>query len=284
MLVLPIQSPSSLAPALAANGPPGKPPRPPAVFVALPTYNGWHKSQAITGLLLATSRAHLHYELGFGSLLATNFNQLLCTARNSRPQCPWSHFAMHHADLSAPEGWLDTLLDEMDRVGADVLSAVVAIKDERRLSSSGAVQGDGSIRRLTLKEVHRLPETFSAADLPSVGVSGSLVVNTGLFLCRFNEPWADEFHFHIGDGIQKKPNGMCRPVVAPEDWNWSHWCNQRGLKIFATRKLFIQHWDGGTAWDNGTHSDGWDYDLGDDPDRYDEVRAAREAERTPAAP
>lgn len=251
---------------------------PPRVFIALPTYNGYHKSQSLFGLMLASERAQICYELGNASLLDTNFNNLVCKGRNSRGECPWTHWGMHHADISAPPFWLDTMLGEMARVGADVLSAVVAIKDARRTTSTGTIEQNGSIRRLTLKEIHKLPETFSAADLPIIGIHTPLVVNTGLLLLRFTEPWADEFQFNIGSGILKKPNGKFSTVMMPEDWNFSHWCNLKGLRLFATRKVFVQHWDGGVAWDNGVHEDGWETDLGDDPDLYEEIIAARRAE------
>ncbi len=266
------------AEAPAAPIPAPVPAGPPRVFIALPSYNGWIVGYALTGLLLASNRAFLHLKLGKGSLLANVFNRLLCMARNSRVECPWTHWALHHADLSAPEGWLDVMLDEMERTGADVLSVVVPIKDGRRLTSTGTVQASGEIRRLTLKECYRLPETFSAADLPAIGIHTPLVVNTGLLLVRFDRPWVEEFHFNVGDAIQKKPDGTCRPLVLPEDWGFSDWANRRGLKVFATRKVLVQHWDGDTAWDNGPHPDeGWDYDLGDDPAKEEEVRAARKA-------
>ncbi len=256
------------------------PPQPPRVFVALPSYNGFIKAQALLGLLLPSATCFLHYELGFGSLLATNFNHLLCKARNSRAEGKWTDFGMHHADISAPPGWLDVMVEEKRRVGADILSVVVPIKDERRLTSTGTVQEGGHIRRLTLKEVHQLPETFCAADLAQLGIHTPMVVNTGLMLVDFTQPWSDEFHFSIGDAIQKQPDGTFSPACLPEDWNFSSWANARGLKVYATRKVPVGHWDGGACWDNGEHEDGWITDLGDDPSRYGAVRAERAKEVT----
>ncbi len=254
------------------------PPQPPRVFVALPSYNGFIKAQALLGLLLPSATCFLHYELGFGSLLATNFNHLLCKARNSRAEGKWTDFGMHHADISAPPGWLDVMTSEKRRVGADILSVVVPIKDERRLTSTGTVQEGGHIRRLTLKEVHQLPETFCAADLAQLGIHTPMVVNTGLMLVDFTQPWSDEWHFSIGDAIQRQPDGTFSPACLPEDWNFSSWANARGLKVYATRKVPVQHWDGGACWDNGKHLDGWESDLGDDPSAYGAVRAERARE------
>ncbi len=264
--------PKALPPKLAALA------QSPRVFVALPSYNGFIKAQALLGLLLPSATCFLHYELGFGSLLATNFNHLLCKARNSRGEGKWTDFGMHHADISAPPGWLDVMVEEKRRAHADILSVVVPIKDERRLTSTGTVQEGGHIRRLTLKEVHQLPETFCAADLAQLGIHTPMVVNTGLMLVDFTQPWSDEFHFSIGDAIQKQPDGTFSPACLPEDWNFSSWANARGLKVYATRKVPVGHWDGGACWDNGKHDDGWITDLGDDPSRYGAVRAERAQE------
>ncbi len=264
--------PKALPPKLAALA------QSPRVFVALPSYNGFIKAQALLGLLLPSATCFLHYELGFGSLLATNFNHLLCKARNSRAEGKWTDFGMHHADISAPPGWLDVMVEEKRRTSADILSVVVPIKDERRLTSTGTVQEGGHIRRLTLKEVHQLPETFCAADLAQLGIHTPMVVNTGLMLVDFTQPWSDEWHFSIGDAIQKQPDGTFSPACLPEDWNFSSWANSRGLKVYATRKVPVGHWDGGACWDNGKHEDGWETDLGDDPSAYGAVRAERAKE------
>ncbi len=286
--------PKALPPKLAALA------QSPRVFVALPSYNGFIKAQALLGLLLPSATCFLHYELGFGSLLATNFNHLLCKARNSRAEGKWTDFGMHHADISAPPGWLDVMVEEKRRVGADILSVVVPIKDERRLTSTGTVQEGGHIRRLTLKEVHHLPETFCAADLAQLGIHTPMVVNTGLMLVDFTRAWSDEFHFSIGDAIQRTGGhqeemeywcvedgrnvlkkelvwvgSTYSPACLPEDWNFSSWANARGLKVYATRKVPVGHWDGGACWDNGKHDDGWITDLGDDPSAYGAVAAVR---------
>lgn len=274
------------APTPATNGvvavtTPIAPPAVPRVFIALPTYNGWFKAQAIIGLLLASRSAQVHYRPGFGSLLAMNFNGLWCKALNSRAEGQWTDWCMHHADISVvSEGWLDTLLQERRRVGADILSVVVPIKDDRCLTSTGVVQPDGTIRRLTLKEVYRLPETFCEADLERAGIKGQLVVNTGLWVCDFTKPWVEEACFNIGDAIRKEPDGTFRTLVLPEDWNFSHWAGRKGLKVYATRKVQVTHW-GEAAYGSGPPQGGWETDLGDDPTLHEMVRAARRAEGLP---
>ena len=50
-----------------------------------------------------------HYAMSGGSLLALMFNLLWCKALNRRREGV-THFAMHHSDIQAPAGWVDTLL------------------------------------------------------------------------------------------------------------------------------------------------------------------------------
>ena len=94
--------------------------------------------QALPGLLQPSLGARkVCLVVGGGSLLANSINRLWVQALNERTDHGWTHFAMHHADVQAPAGWVDTLADEMARVGADVISAVVPIKDYRGLTSTG---------------------------------------------------------------------------------------------------------------------------------------------------
>lgn len=272
------------APAAAPANPPASPPpstpqvtEQARVFIAVPTYNGWVRMEAFRGLMLATSNSRIYHQFNKASLLANGFNRLYATAWNTRRLMPWSHWCLHHADIEAPEFFLDVMLEEMDRVGADVLSCAVAIKDGRALSSTGTVQANGNIRRLTLKEVHRLPETFSAADLPAIGIDTPLVVNTGLMLVRMDRPWSKKVCFRIGDAMREDDNGDLHPIGLPEDWGFSVWANEQGLRLFCTRKLLIRH-HGEWSWSNECPADGWETDLGDEPERYEDMEAARATE------
>src|ERR1700724_2919706 len=57
-----------------------------------------------------------------------NFNMMWCCALNDRKANGYTHFAMVHSDIGTGPFWLDTLIEEMDRVDADVMTAVNAIK------------------------------------------------------------------------------------------------------------------------------------------------------------
>src|SRR5689334_16752230 len=122
------------------------------VFIAVPHYDQLDP-QSLEGLMLASAKHRYSVNTEGGSLLALMFNLLWCRALNQRAGRGWTHFAMHHSDIEAPAGWADTLVDEMERVGADVLSCVVPIKDNRGLTSTGWQDPHTRrIRRFTMAE------------------------------------------------------------------------------------------------------------------------------------
>jgi hypothetical protein len=150
------------------------------------------------------------------------FNKLWCQALNERTQRGLTHFAMHHSDIQAEPGWLDILLEEQRKVGADVLSAVIPIKDQRGLTSTGLRDPvTGRIRRLTMREVMKLPVTFEAADTDAG--DQWLMVNTGLWVCDFTKPWVEEVCFSILDAVVREEDRFV-PKALSEDWNFSGWC------------------------------------------------------------
>lgn len=234
-----------------------------SVFVAVPCGGGLLTYKAFPGLCQPSGRARVNLRLLDVGMIGLNFNSLWAEALNLRGgwDAP-SHWAMHHADVAAPPGWLDVLLDEMARVGADVMSAVVAIKDERGLTTT-AVGRDGGhvLRRLTLREVHRLPATFSADDVRRAP-GETLLVNTGLWACRFTEPWVEEHCFRVHDGTRRRPDGTWEAVELTEDWAFSDWANRRGLKVWATRKVATVH-QGGRGYGTAEPWGSWETDLGD---------------------
>jgi hypothetical protein len=231
----------------------------PNVFIAVPHYNQL-APQALEGLILATQRHRYSINTEGGSLLALMFNKLWCRALNARADGV-THFAMHHSDVAAQAGWVDTLLEEKDRVGADVLSVIVPIKDARGLTSTGWQDPTTRrITRLTMADVMRLPETFDAqaAGRPDQW----LMINTGLWVCDLRDPWVEDVCFTILDGIGKGDDGRFYPRCVPEDWNFAAWCARRGLKVFATRKVAVTHY-GPAGFTNAKLWGEWDTDRGD---------------------
>src|SRR6185312_6699501 len=58
------------------------------------------------------------------SLLTWSFNTALAEALNKRDEGLVTHFALHHSDVAADEGWLNTLFSEMRQRGDVAISAV----------------------------------------------------------------------------------------------------------------------------------------------------------------
>lgn len=218
------------------------------------------------------------------SLLAMNFNGGWAAALNSRPQV--EYFCMHHSDIGiGPDagGWLDYLIHELHRTDADVISVVVPIKDTRGLTSTGLlrrVDGKHEHRRLQMKELEKLPDTFTAGDVcrvfdeadfyeDEVGcVDRILTVNTGLWVCRMNRVWNEDVCFTIKDKILKNEDGTFTAHVWPEDWNFSEWCYDNEVRVVANKKVPVGH-RGGTVYSNrarwGQEHDSWAKQPAGDP-------------------
>lgn len=216
--------------------------------------------ETMPGLIRPTAIHSVKFQAHTNSLLAYNFNSLWAAALNERERLGLTHFAMMHADIGAGPLWLDTLLEEMDRVDADVLSVVVPLKDDRGLTSTGIFYPKTqAIQRLTMAEVATLPRTFCNRDLDT---GNPLAINTGLWVCRFTESWIEDVCFTIKDWMDKKPDGAFWPRVLSEDWLFSAWLADRGLSVYATTIVAINH-IGRHAFPNNTVWGDWTSENGD---------------------
>lgn len=212
----------------------------PKIFLGMPGY-GQQTAAAGRGLWRACrdmdSVAVTYHQ---GSLLANNFNRIWCTALNLKHAGrDIKYFAMLHDDIGPVDYWLDILIEELEAKQLDVLSVVVPIKDTKGITST-SVDGETHWRpkfRLTQKEVHSLPETFTSDD-----VGGPLLLNTGCWVCRFDADWVSKVHFTINDRIVfNTATNRYEAEVEPEDWYFSRLCHELGLKLGATRKVAVAH-------------------------------------------
>lgn len=237
-------------------------------YIACPHYGSGFSAPTVQALLTASFKAgpeDVQIQFECASLLACCFNRLWADCLNRRASLPPerrpSHFVMLHSDVGPAAGWLDTLHDEMGRVDADVLSCVIPIKDMRGLTSTGVINvATGQVRRFTLTEIHRFPETFDAAGCGHP--DHPLAVNTGCWIARLDRPWVENFPgFTILDGIQKV--GQTRIVaILSEDWHASRWWANNGVRVFATRKVPCVHVGQHHFW-NSAPWGSWTVDKGD---------------------
>jgi len=210
------------------------------VFLGMPGY-GKQTAAAGRALWRASAVGNVCIEYAAGSLLSNNFNKLWCTALNmSHRGERVDYFAMLHDDIGAEDFWLDKLIDELEAKQLDALGVVVPIKDHRGLTSISLHEPGDNWEvncRLTMQDVFKLPETFTADDLGK-----PLLLNTGCWVCRWDQNWCRQVHFEINDRIVfDVPFNCYRPQVEPEDWFFSRQLNDLGLRIGATRKIAVKH-------------------------------------------
>ncbi len=209
----------------------------PVIFCGLPSYNG-ENPIAQTFEIFNQNQFPMRVRPFKFSLLAFSFNSLWADALNSRKTHGVTHFLLIHSDIVPISGqkWLETLVNEMEAVGADVLSVVAPLKNTDGITSTGIQIGKPyhpwMIKRYTMKEIFDLPETFTHEKL---------VVNTGMMLVDMRKPWVEKIHFHIKDDIIMRKDGLYEAIAFPEDWNFSEEAKALGAKVFSTRKVKIEH-------------------------------------------
>lgn len=176
------------------------------------------------------------------SLINHCFNKCWKQALNMRRAGAVTHFAMLHSDIAPEAGWLDVLAEELQRLDADVVSAVVPIKNNRGLTST-AVQvsedlwGPPMPRRLTMREAYDLPQTFGSED-----VGGPILLNTGCWIADLTRPcFRDLIWFESLERLVEQPNGEVVEQCISEDWLFSARLHHRGAKLYATRKVSLKH-------------------------------------------
>lgn len=209
----------------------------PLVYLALPHRNDL-SAGTLMGVLNTGAGHRMTVQERSNSALALCFNTLWADALNNRDK-GITHFAMLHCDIAPEPGWLETLLAEQKATGADIMSTVVPIKDGRGVTSTLLwCPKTNHTRRLTMKEVMKMPATFMEAE----GAPGwKLLANTGCWVCDFTKPWVEQAHFRFQDRIVRQPNGQYQAFMMPEDWLFSLDAHRRGLKVACTRKVQVKH-------------------------------------------
>lgn len=168
-----------------------------------------------------------------GSLITLGFNCCWAWGLNARRD-GMTHLLILHADIMPEKfDWLDTFIDEFWASDANVLSAIVPIKDARGLTSTAfETPNVWRPRRLTQREAHSLPVTWTADNV---------LLNDGLMLVDFTKPWVEKICFHIHDKIERNGEGLWQAYVQSEDWDFSRQCHRLGVKQYATRAVDLLH-------------------------------------------
>lgn len=212
------------------------------VLIGIPTFDHKVITDTVYAVMAAKTRkdVHVNFRLTGFSGLTCNFNRLLCDALDG----DYTHFVMLHADIAPNPGWLDKLIEVMERFQADIVSAISPIKDERGLTSTAIenIEDPWHPIRFTMKEVFKLDPSFTRPDL---------LLNTGLMLVDIRKPWVNQVRFHVEDAI-KIVEGKRYPLFMPEDWLFSRDARAAGAQtLVATREVLLNH-IGGAYHDNAS--------------------------------
>lgn len=215
-------------------------------FLGMPSHGGvtFHAAAGYWAARCDPETVHRSHQ--GSSLLDSNCTALWGHALNThRRGKRLAYFALLHSDVQPEPFWLDLLVQELEATGLDLLSAVVPIKDGNGRTSTavGDIGPDafGCGYRLTMREVHRLPETFTAADL-GLAAGKCLLLNTGCFVCRLDESWAKDVWFDGRTRMRFDPERDAYVTEAdPEDWRFTRALQRLGLKAGATRKVTLTH-------------------------------------------
>lgn len=236
----------------------------PVTFIGCPTHNGELRGEIVTAILDAAMGNRMAFAHSKYSKLTQNFNFLICDALNLGK---FTHFCMIHGDIVPAQGWLKTLHKEMEETGADVISAVVPIKNPKGITSTGLCKEETTpllLRRLTLKEC------LDPAKLANLGLSTSpsgksftgdyIILNTGLMLIDLRKDWIKQITFRVTDQIIVQPDGTRKAFGGSEDWLFSLDARKLGAKLWATTAVKLNH-VGGATFSNyeayGNESEGW---------------------------
>lgn len=220
----------------------------PTVFCCMPSSGKCDTEAAASHYALPTrGKTNIIPGHSFSSLLAKGHNDLWGAAIHYARNGIITHYLNHHADIEIrTHGWLDVMIEEMNRTGAAILSVCQPIKANVRVlgtevSTALPTDDPWRYRKLTWDEIADLPPTFT---LPN------LLVNTGLLLIdvRRQEFWQKndrgeyKFYFTINDRIIDGPDGVPVAQYQPEDYNFSAICHEAGLPVYATRVIDCLHY------------------------------------------
>lgn len=188
--------------------------------------------------------------------------QLICAVSPIKSEKGLTSIGIDVEDVDAEKEARD-LLDEFEalvREGQEIVSsehgavvdAKIKLAEQKIISAMTGYPAHkrqflSAPRRLTMKECHAGPKTFTHPRI---------LLNTGCMLFDMREPWVDQavengvkkngpgrMYFHIDDSIQWI-DGEPHTRGASEDWNFTRMARAAGCppdKIFATLAMPLEH-------------------------------------------
>ena len=96
-------------------------------LLGMPGY-GQVTGGAARGFFRSSAKLDVVLRMQESSLLAQNFNALWCEALNLHRKRGLDYFAMSHADVEPQDGWLDTLVEELEATVAANLQRATRLR------------------------------------------------------------------------------------------------------------------------------------------------------------
>lgn len=237
------------------------------IILGCPTYDGQlHHGTARSLYATACRNRHVQVFVNSGSLLNDNCNKIWTTALNNRDNMGAEWFGLLHADMEPEPFWLDKLISEAEKYDADFLSACIALKDNRGLTSTAIASEDGDLEqagRISFRQLWHdsFPETFdiqSAAEAlenlpPGLRVDNCprsfLLANTGCMVCRLDRPWCEatddagclKVVFDSVSAVHRADAGHWQNYTLSEDWLFAMKIANEGGKVMCTRTVAANH-------------------------------------------
>jgi hypothetical protein len=240
------------------------------VYVAQPTYGGDAKVESVLRASCQATRESRSDYYTFGtSLLGLTFNVLWTRAVENHlkakrglklktPQAdgsfkeedpiPWDRWVMCHSDIVPEMWWVDPLNNVLDEGIFQVAGVASPIKDSNGLTSvaAGDPHDDWSVRRLTMRELDKLPDVFTSDD-----IGAPLLINTGLLMVNLGG-WCKGVTFTINDRIEWDENDTPKVRVQPEDWNFSRFLYNNAIPYCCVKSVHLDHLGGFRYSNSGT--------------------------------
>src|SRR6266481_4658760 len=236
------------------------------VFLGCPTHDGRIHDGGAKFFYQNNSQQHtVEGAVATFSLITFNCNLLWAVALNRHETGRADWFAMIHSDVEPEPFWIDKLIAEAERHQADIMTAVIPIKNEKGLTSTAISHPTDDCRaffRMTMSQVRHpgFPATFDCemalqalAALPD-GLSlvaprpANLLCNTGCMVCRLGGSWCDPNKVFFDETTSfQRIGGQWTPIIRSEDWFFSARAVAHGAKIMATTNLKVLH-HGATAY------------------------------------
>jgi hypothetical protein len=229
------------------------------VFLGCPTHDGRIFDGCAKVFYNNASQFH-HVEPAVAtfSLLTANCNILWAMALNwyESNQVDW--FALIHSDIQPEPLWIDKLIAEADAHRADIMTAVIPIKNDRGLTSTAICDPSddyGKFIRITTSQVRHpsFPTTFDGPmavqalrSLPGdlrldAPADARLLCNTGCMVCRLGA-WCDPRHVYFDEVTKfERVNNHWKPFIRSEDWFFTGRATAQGAKVMATTTLKVLH-------------------------------------------